>query len=112
MGAVCFRRELVVLIGGGRMRWEGWVAEEYMTVEELAALLRKPVGTLRNWRARKPPYGPPSFRAGGTVLYDRAEVEAWIEAQKEAGRARVTTRASTPPTRAYPAAVSISTPPA
>lgn len=59
---------------------------QFLTAGELADLLHKPAGTLRNWRGQG--YGPPSFKAGGTVLYDRAEVEAWIAGQKRAEEAR------------------------
>lgn len=36
-----------------------------------------PVATLRYWRHIGE--GPPSVRIRGTVLYDEAEVDAWIE---------------------------------
>lgn len=59
---------------------------DYLTEEQLAELFHKRVGTLRNWRGRGD--GPPSFKAGGTVLYDLDEVRAWVEAQKSAEAAR------------------------
>ena len=55
-------------------------AIELMTTNEVAALLRRPPGTLRYWRHRGE--GPPSFRVGQTVVYDRADVMAWIGEQR------------------------------
>lgn len=55
---------------------------DLLTVAEVAAILRKPAGTLRYWRSKN--VGPRSFRVGGNVRYDRAEVEQWIKAQKAA----------------------------
>lgn len=57
---------------------------EILTIEEVAAMLHKEVGTLRNWRTPGRRYGPPSFNAGGTVLYRRSAVEAWIAGQEQA----------------------------
>jgi excisionase family DNA binding protein len=55
---------------------------EFMTTQEVAELLRRPVETLRYWRWRGE--GPPSFKIGRKVLYDRKDVEAWIAAAREA----------------------------
>jgi predicted DNA-binding transcriptional regulator AlpA len=55
---------------------------ELMTVVEVAALLRRPAGTLGQWRHRG--YGPRSFRLGGRVVYRRAEVERWVREQEKA----------------------------
>jgi excisionase family DNA binding protein len=53
----------------------------FMTTAEVAALLRTPVETVRFWRhARK---GPRSFKVGRRVLYDRADVEAFIADARE-----------------------------
>lgn len=57
--------------------------EELLTVDEVAAILRKPVGTLYYWRS-KGDCGPDSFKVGSTVLYERSEVERYIAAQREA----------------------------
>jgi predicted DNA-binding transcriptional regulator AlpA len=55
-------------------------ANEYMTTEELAALVRAPSAeTCRYWR--NVGKGPRSVRIGRRVLYRRADVEAWIEGQ-------------------------------
>lgn len=52
-----------------------------MTVDEVAAELRVPVGTFRSWRSLN--RGPKSFRIGRRVVYYRADVEAWLAAQQE-----------------------------
>ncbi|MGH2689338.1 MAG: helix-turn-helix domain-containing protein [Actinomycetota bacterium] len=54
----------------------------YMTTAEVADLLRRPVETLRYWRWQGE--GPPSFKIGRKVLYDRRDVETFIaEARRE-----------------------------
>ncbi len=53
---------------------------EYLTTKEVAALTRKATETLRYYRWKGE--GPKSFRLGRTVLYDRADVLAWIETEK------------------------------
>lgn len=50
--------------------------DELLTTTEVSTILRKPVGTLRQWRHRN--YGPRGFRIGGSVLYRRSAVDAWI----------------------------------
>ena len=52
---------------------------EYLLVDEAAALLRTPVGTLCAWRHRNE--GARARRVGERVLYRRDEVIDWIEAQ-------------------------------
>jgi predicted DNA-binding transcriptional regulator AlpA len=55
--------------------------EEYMdallTPAEVAERLRRPVATVRYWRAMG--IGPKSANVGGRVLYRRSDVEAWVE---------------------------------
>lgn len=48
-----------------------------MTGQELAALLRTNQNTVRYWRHTG--YGPRWIKVGRRVLYDRREVDAWIE---------------------------------
>jgi len=48
---------------------------QYMTVEEVAAHYRKPVGTIRYWRHKG--IGPKGVKAGTTVLYPLSEVERY-----------------------------------
>lgn len=49
--------------------------ELYLTAKELSARLRRPDGTLRNWRYRR--FGPPWIKLGKEVLYPLAGVEKW-----------------------------------
>lgn len=62
--------------------------DELLTTAEVGQILRKPVGTLRQWRHRS--FGPKGFRLGGTVVYRRSAVDAWIRdceaAETRAGR--------------------------
>lgn len=55
--------------------------EEYMdallTPAEVAERVRRPVATVRFWRATGT--GPRSANVGGRVLYKAADVESWIE---------------------------------
>ena len=55
-------------------------ADDLLTVAEVAEILRKPAGTLRYWRSIN--RGPRSFRVGSTVVYERADVAAYLEQQK------------------------------
>ena len=52
----------------------------YMTTVEVAEALRAPVETVRYWRHVGK--GPKSFKIGRRVLYDIADVEAWIAQAK------------------------------
>lgn len=73
-----------------RARWEAFLAakkeqdaaQDFMTTAELAAWLRVPVGTIRQWRHRG--YGPKGFRIGGSVLYRRSVAAAWVAKQEQA----------------------------
>jgi excisionase family DNA binding protein len=53
--------------------------DELLTLEEVAALVRAPVATVRYWRAQG--HGPRGFRVGRAVRFWRTEVVLWIEAQ-------------------------------
>jgi predicted DNA-binding transcriptional regulator AlpA len=55
-------------------------APEYVTTEEFAQLVRTSPATIRYWRHINK--GPQAFRLGRRALYDRAEVLAWVEAEK------------------------------
>lgn len=61
------------------------VANEHMTTQEVAELLRAPVETVRYWRHVS--RGPRSFKVGRRVLYRRADVERWLDEQYEASSA-------------------------
>jgi DNA-binding transcriptional MerR regulator len=53
---------------------------EELTPGAVAKLLRITEGTLRNWRSQG--LGPPYLKLGAGVVYRRADVLAWIEAQR------------------------------
>jgi predicted DNA-binding transcriptional regulator AlpA len=59
---------------------------EFLTTEEVADWLRRPVPTLKSWRCRGE--GPPWLKLAGNVVYSTAEVRTWIESQKVASRER------------------------
>jgi predicted DNA-binding transcriptional regulator AlpA len=52
---------------------------QYLTPDDLSAMLQIAVGTISNWRARK--IGPEFIRIGGVVRYHPEAVSAWIAAQ-------------------------------
>jgi excisionase family DNA binding protein len=60
---------------------------DLLTVDEVSAYLKVPVGTLYNWRSRGE--GPRAARLGRHLRYRRSDLEAWI-----AERARADTRRS------------------
>ncbi|WP_233625243.1 AlpA family transcriptional regulator [Actinoplanes sp. ATCC 53533] len=55
-------------------------AEEILTLDEVAQLLKVPVGTLRKWRTDGE--GPKGFRAGEYIRYRRSAVEQFIAEQE------------------------------
>lgn len=57
--------------------------ERLWTEQETAEYLQVAVGTLRRWRAEGS--GPPALRAGRTVRYRRADVDAWLQRQADDG---------------------------
>lgn len=50
-----------------------------LTTDEVAERLRRPPETVRYWRWKGE--GPPAFKIGRRVMYDEAQLEAWIERQ-------------------------------
>lgn len=56
---------------------ESSAAPKFLTTDELAALVRTSPATCRWWRHVG--VGPRSFKVGRRVLYDRNDVEAWIQ---------------------------------
>ncbi|MDT4906761.1 MAG: hypothetical protein QOI69_2 [Pseudonocardiales bacterium] len=54
--------------------------DRLLTITEAAELLRVPVATLRWWRHKG--IGPRSFKMGRHVVYQRSDLDAWIEAQR------------------------------
>ena len=57
--------------------------ERLWTEQETAEYLQVAVGTLRRWRAEGS--GPPALRAGRTVRYRRADVDAWLQRHADDG---------------------------
>lgn len=55
---------------------------DLLTIEEVAARIRRPEATLRYWRHRGE--GPTSFKMGSRVMYKAADVDAWIQRQYDA----------------------------
>ena len=53
----------------------------YMTTNDIAELLRTSPETVRYWRHIGT--GPKSFKVGRRVLYDSADVTAWLTERKE-----------------------------
>ncbi len=58
------------------------MSNNQLTSAELAAKLGRSVITLERWRRLRK--GPPFYRVMGRVVYDQADVDAWLEAQKQA----------------------------
>ncbi len=63
------------------------VRSEYLTMAEVAERLRTNVDTLRYWRQNGK--GPRSFKIGKRVLYDVADIEAYISEAKAFGGSRI-----------------------
>ncbi len=55
---------------------------DYLSRQQLADELRVDLRTLNRWRWQRK--GPPATRIAGRVLFKRSDVQAWIEAQREA----------------------------
>jgi prophage regulatory protein len=56
--------------------------QEFIGTEEFAALTRRPRRTVDTWVYKG--VAPPHFKVGKRRLWKRAEVVAWIEAQRAA----------------------------
>ena len=56
-------------------------SSQFLTISEVAELLRTPISSLYSWRTRK--VGPPAIKVGRKVLYRRGDVESWLETQKD-----------------------------
>lgn len=55
------------------------------TSAEVAAYLRRTVGTLANWRYQG--VGPTWIKTGGAVRYRWSDIERWLESQAHGGAA-------------------------
>lgn len=53
--------------------------DELLTMQEVAAVVRVPLATLRYWRHLGT--GPRGFRVGRSVRYWRTDVHAWLQQQ-------------------------------
>ncbi len=62
--------------------------DQLLTTTEVGEILRKPVGTIRQWCHRN--YGPKGFRLGGSVVYRRSALDAWIRECENAAEVRTT----------------------
>lgn len=51
--------------------------DNLLTIEEVAARIRRPEATLRYWRHKGE--GPKSFKIGSRVMYKAADVDAWLD---------------------------------
>jgi hypothetical protein len=58
--------------------------DELWDMAEMAARVKRPIGTARQWRHRG--FGPKGFRVGNRVMYRRSEVERWLDEQERAER--------------------------
>jgi len=56
--------------------------QDWLTRPEAAEILRKPVTTLAAWAYRG--VGPPYSRVGRSVLYNRLDLERWLERHRVA----------------------------
>ncbi|MDN5750296.1 MAG: hypothetical protein L0H64_17595 [Pseudonocardia sp.] len=74
--------------GAGR----GTMRPTLLGMGDLAERIGVPLNTLRYWRyltSVGTPTGPCSYRLGRRVVYDLADVEAWLTAQRAATRQRL-----------------------
>ena len=55
--------------------------EDFLTLPEVAEILRVPVNTLRWWRQRGA--GPPFFKIGRHLVTTIGDLRAWIQEQKQ-----------------------------
>lgn len=55
---------------------------EFLTLHEASNYLHIPENTLRWYRQCGS--GPVSFKLGGRVTYDRADIDAWVAAERAA----------------------------
>jgi hypothetical protein len=55
--------------------------EDFLTLPEVAEILRVPVNTLRWWRQRGD--GPPFFKIGRHLVTTIGDLRTWIQEQKQ-----------------------------
>lgn len=56
------------------------IARELLNTAEAADVVRRPARTLAQWRYLR--QGPPFLKIQGGVLYDRSELDKWIDDQR------------------------------
>jgi predicted DNA-binding transcriptional regulator AlpA len=61
-------------------------SDRLLRIHEVSELTGVPVNTLRSWRQSET--GPQATRLGGLLVWDRAEVEAWVAERLSAGHSR------------------------
>lgn len=57
------------------------ILSDYLSKSQLAAELGVTVRTITRWRMMRT--APPAVRVAGRVMFKRADVKQWIEAQRE-----------------------------
>ncbi|MGI8761748.1 MAG: helix-turn-helix domain-containing protein [Jatrophihabitantaceae bacterium] len=64
------------------MSWSAPDADDrgYLTVDDVSVVLKVAPSTIRYWVARGD--GPPAFRFGKHLRFDRRELDDWITAQR------------------------------
>jgi Helix-turn-helix domain len=83
------RRRCRLSLDATRFQYEPYITEkehpitdqhpDLLTITEAAAIVRRPVATLRYWRHLGT--GPRSFRLGRRVVYKVAALQEWIDGQ-------------------------------
>src|SRR5579872_1596182 len=58
----------------------------FVTVQEIAALLRVPVSRVYAWTARRDPGSIPRYKGGRCLLFDPVEVVAWFKSEQRVGQ--------------------------
>lgn len=56
------------------------IESRWLAIEELAKYLHLSVRGIYEWRQGR--VGPPAFKVGRRLLWDRDEVDAWIRSQR------------------------------
>jgi len=64
------------------------VEQEYepkrsLTTVQAAEYLGVSIGTLQNWRSKKPSLGPPFFKIGRSVKYDPTTLKKWMDERRQ-----------------------------
>lgn len=80
------------------------MATDILTIDDLAALLKRPRGTILSDRVRNPQALPPSITLPGTrhVLWRRQDVDAWLAQLAAAAPAEAVIPQQTPRRRGRP----------